>query len=256
MVKTNLNKIISYAKNKSNDKNEKYFKKLLEYNLSMLNYLSDLNNILNKIVDNTNIYSNKKLLYSSTDTKPKAKVVFTNNGITSSSGLENSEKLLNAFEKQYNKINERLKKVKNKEYIADVKEKVKNLDEEIAKYEKENRHLYKEQKIQENYMKNIENEKTPDYFENEMAKKKGICERFQKEFIKTSKKIEKGKDYIKSNEKKINGLKDKCNSLTQKAKDMYELDKFEPIEKLKKEVKKKSLKLKEKKRNMKQISIR
>ena len=35
MVKTNLNKIISFSQNHSNNKNEKYFKKSLEYNLSM-----------------------------------------------------------------------------------------------------------------------------------------------------------------------------------------------------------------------------
>ena len=241
MVKANLNKIISFAQNQSNNKNEKYFKKSLEYNLSMLNYLSDLNNILKKIVDNTNIYSNKKILYSSTDTKPKTKIVFTNASCIS--GLENSEKMLNLYEKQYNKINDRLKTIKNKEYINNLKAKIKALDEEIAKYEQENRNIYKEQKIQENYMKNNENEKSPDYFENELIKKKGICERFQKEFIKTSKKIEKGKEYIKSNEQKISDLYDKYNNLVQMAKDMYDIERFEPVEKLKKRSKEKRLKI-------------
>ncbi len=241
IVKKNLNKIISYDKNQTNKKNEKYFKKLFEFNLSMLNYLSDLNNILNKIVENTNIYSNKKILYSSTDNKCRSKIIFTNSSV--SSGIENTEKMLNLYEKQFNKVNERLIKIKNKDYINDLRTKIKNIDEEIVKYEQENRNLYKEQKIQENYIKIMEGEKGPEFFENEFNKKLGICERFENEFIKTSKKIEKGKEYIQSNELKINDLNDKCNNLTKLAKDMYDIDKFEPVEKIKKRSRQKKLKI-------------
>ena len=64
--------------------------------------------------------------------------------------------------------------------------------------------------------------------------------------MKVSKKIEKDKEYIKSNEQKINILNEKCNNLTQMAKDMLDVDQFESIDTSKKEVKKKDLKLKEK----------
>ena len=246
LVKANLNKIISFDKNQQNNltKKEKNIKKIAEYNLSMLNYLSDLSNILNKLVDNQNIYSKKNLLYSSADIKSRPKIYFTNSSPVS--GLENSEKMLKLYEKQYNKIAERLKKIKNIDYINDLKTKINKFNQEISTYEKENRKLYKDQIIEENKIKNIESGKSPESYENDLKKKIEICDKFQNEFVKTSRKIEKGKEYINSNDQKINTLNEKCENLTKMAKDMYNIEKFETIEKIKKRSKEKKLKIERK----------
>ena len=248
LVKTNFNKILSFDKDQSNINNkDKYFKKISEYNLNMLNYLSNLSDLLNKLVESHNIYTNKRLLYSSTDNKHKNKILLTNGSPTS--GLDNTEKILNIYEKQYNKITERLKKIKNKEYINDLKSKINNLNEEISIYQQENRDLHKNQKIQENLQNSNNNyNKSPDTIENNLKKKIEICDKVQNEFVKTTKKIENDKNHINSNEKKIQSLNEKFNNLTQMAKDMYDIEYFESIEKIKKRSKEKKLKIERKTR--------
>ena len=248
LVKTNFNKILSFDKDQSNINNkDKYFKKISEYNLNMLNYLSNLSDLLNKLVESHNIYTNKRLLYSSNENKHKNKILLTNASPTS--GLDNTEKILNIYEKQYNKITERLKKIKNKEYINDLKSKINNLNEEISIYQQENRDLHKNQKIQENLQNSNNNyNKSPDTIENNLKKKIEICDKVQNEFVKTTKKIENDKNHINSNEKKIQSLNEKFNNLTQMAKDMYDIEYFESIEKIKKRSKEKKLKIERKTR--------
>ena len=247
MVKNNINKILLSYQNQNKTKKEKYIKKLSEYNLSLLNHLSELSNLLNKIVDNQKIYANKNLLYSSNDTKPKPKIIFVNN--TPALDLENTEKMLNSYEKQYTKVTERLTKIKNEQYANDLKSKINNLNKEISLIEQENRELHKRQIIQGNLLKNNGSpEKSPELMENNLKKKKEICDKVQNEFIKTSKKIENDKEHIKSNEEKINILNEKCNNLTQMAKDIYDIEQFETIDKIKKRSQEKKVKFERKKR--------
>ena len=247
MVKNNINKILLSYENQNKTKKEKYIKKLSEYNISLLNHLSELSNLLNKIVDNQKIYTNKNLIYSSTDTKPKPKIIFVNN--TPTIGLENTEKMLNLYERQYTKVTERLKKIKNEQYANDLKSKINNLNKEISIIEQENRDLHKKQIIQGNLLKNNGSpDQSPELMENNLKKKKEICDKVQNEFIKTSKKIENNKEHIKSNEEKINILNEKCNNLTQMAKDMYDIEQFESIDKIKKRSKEKKIKFERKKR--------
>jgi len=245
-IKSNFNKILSFKpeENKNeylNDekRKDKYLKKLSDYNLSMLNHLSELSNLLNKIVDNQNIYANKNLMYNSLDIKPKTIL------LTNESKLDNLEKMLHLNKKQYNKINERLTKIKNEKYINELKSKINGINQEISIYEQENRNLHKNQLIQENLLKNS-NGKNLENMENNLKKKIEICDKFENEYMKASKKIEKDKEYIKSNEQKINILNEKCNNLTQMAKDLYDIEYFESIDKIKKRSKEKKLKIERK----------
>ena len=245
-IKSNFNKILSFKpeENKNeylNDekRKDKYLKKLSDYNLSMLNHLSELSNLLNKIVDNQNIYANKNLMYNSLDIKPKTIL------LTNESKLDNLEKMLHLNEKQYNKMNERLTKIKNEKYINELKSKINGINQEISIYEQENRNLHKNQLIQENLLKNS-NGKNLENMENNLKKKIEICDKFENEYMKASKKIEKDKEYIKSNEQKINILNEKCNNLTQMAKDLYDIEYFESIDKIKKRSKEKKLKIERK----------
>ena len=196
-IKSNFNKILSFKpeENKNeylNDekRKEKYLKKLSDYNLSMLNHLSELSNLLNKIVDNQNIYANKNLMYNSLDIKPKTIL------LTNESKLDNLEKMLHLNEKQYNKMNERLTKIKNEKYINELKSKINGINQEISIYEQENKNLHKNQLIQENLLKNS-NGKNLENMENNLKKKIEICDKFENEYMKASKKIEKDKEYIK-----------------------------------------------------------
>ena len=198
------------------------------------------------IVENQNIYSNKKLIYSSVDTNTKSKPLPERR--FSTAGIENTEKLLNVYQKQYNKITERLEKVKSKDYINDLKSKINNINQEIASIEKENRELHRNQIIQENLLSNNSSGKSPEKMESNLKKKVEQKDKILNDFIKTSKKIENDKEAIKSNEEKINILNEKYNNLTQMAKDMYNIEKFEAIDKIKKKSKEKKDKIARKKR--------
>ena len=202
MIKENLNKTLSNQKQNLSvniNKKEKYIKKLSEYNLSMLNQLSELNNILNKIVQNQNIYANKKLLYFSAERKQKPKEL-NQAKLYSSSGLESSEKILNVYQKEYNKLIKRLEEVKSKEYITKLKSDINEISQAINVIEKDNRDLNKKQIIKGNLLKNNSTGKVPESSENNLKKKIEAYEKMQNIFIKTSKKIEIDKEAINSNE--------------------------------------------------------
>ena len=241
MIKENINKTLSNQKQNLSvniNKKEKFLKKLSEYNLSMLNQLSELSNILNKIVQNQNIYANKRLLYFSAERKQKPKELNQTN-VYSSSGLESSEKMLNVYQKEYNKIIKRLEEVKSKDYIIKLKSDINELSQTINVIEKDNRDLHKKQIIKGNLLKNNSTGKVPESTENNLKKKIETYEKMQKVFIKTSKKIEADKEAINSNEEKINILNDKCNNLKKMAKDLYDIKKFEKVDKIKKRSKEK-----------------
>lgn len=241
MIKENINKTLSNQKQNLSvnvNKKEKFIKKLSEYNLSMLNQLSELSNILNRIVQNQNIYANKKLLFFSAERKQKSKEL-NQTKLYSSSGIESSEKMLNVYQKEYNKIIKRLEEVKSKDYITKLKSDINEISQTINVIEKDNRDLHKKQIIKGNLLKNNSTGKVPESTENNLKKKIETYEKMQKVFIKTSKKIENDKEAINSNDEKINILNDKCNNLKKMAKDLYDIKKFEKVDKIKKRSKEK-----------------
>lgn len=198
MIKENFNKILSNQKQNLSvnvNKKEKLLKKLSEYNLSMLSQLSDLSGILNKIVQNQNIYANKKLLYFSAERIQKSKEI-NQTKIYSISGLESSEKMLNIYQKEYNKIIKRLEEVKSTDYITKLKSDINEINQTINVIEKDNRDLHKKQIIKGNLLKNNSTGKVPESTENNLKKKIEIYEKLQKVFIKTTKKIELDKEAI------------------------------------------------------------
>ena len=243
-IKANFNKIVEYfnnIKSKPYKNKDKYIKKLSEYNMTLLNYLGELSILLNKILDNPKLYSNINLL-NSEDIHQKSRFIFINNNQI----LENSEKILLMYEKQYNKINDRLNKIKSDEYIANLKSNISNINEEINKYEKENIELKKGQIIFENSLKNKISGKSPDSMDINIQKKLDICKKIEIEFIKTSKRIENNKEEIQNNSEKINILNEKCQNLKKMAKDIYDIKQFEAVEKIKQKSKEKKEKIQRK----------
>lgn len=241
IIKENLNKILSNQKQNLSvnvNKKAKFLKKLSEYNLSMLNQLSNLSGILNKIVQSQNIYANKKLLYFSAERKQNSKELIQAK-IYSSSGLESSEKMLNVYQKEYNKIIKRLEEVKSIDYITKLKSDINEISQTINVIEKDNRDLHKKQIIKGYLLKNNSTGKVPESTENNLIKKIEIYEKLQKVFNKITKKIEIDKEAINSNDEKINILNDKCNNLKKMAKDLYDIKKFEKVDKIKKRSKEK-----------------
>ena len=247
-IKTNFNKIIS-SFNKLKPKNfktqEKYLKKLSEYNITLLNYLGELSTLLNKIIDNPKLFSSKKKL-NLNETKSKSKFISSNNNNNNQIIFENSEKLIALYQKQYNKITERLAKVKSDEYINKLNSSISNINKEISKYEKENIELKKAQIIFENSLKNKNNIKTSQSMENNLQIKLDLCNKIQNEYLKTSKKIENNKEEIQNNSEKINILNQKCQNLKKMAKDMYDIEQFDTVEKIKKKSKEKKEKIQRK----------
>ena len=243
-IKTNFNKIISIFNNikSSPHKNkDKYIKKLSEYNMTLLNYFGELSTLLNKLLDNPKIYTNKNLL-NSLEIIPKQRIIFTQNNQI----FENPENILSKYEKQYNKIKERLTKIKSDNFLNDLQTNISKINNEIIKYEKENIELKKEQILYENSFKNIINGKTPQTVENNIQKKLDICKRIENVYIKTSKKIDKNNKEITNNSKKINLLSQKCQNLKKMAKDIYSIEQFEPVELIKKKSEEKKEKLERK----------
>ena len=240
-IKATFNKILSNQKQNQKiniNKKEKYLKKLSEYNTSMLNQLSELSKVLKKIVENQNIYANKKLLINSSDTGSSK----GENKISAISNLESSEKMLKIYEKQYNNLIERLEKIKSKDYIINLKSSINKEAQNIAFIEQENRDLYKNQIIQGNLLSNNSTGKTPESMENNLKKKSGDYDKLKIIFKKITNKIENDQEVTKENEQKLNVLNDKYNNLVNMAKDMYNIEKFENVEKIKKRSKEKRVK--------------
>ena len=240
-IKATFNKILSNQKQNQKiniNKKEKYLKKLSEYNTSMLNQLSELSKVLKKIVENQNIYANKKLLINSSDTGSSK----GENKISALSNLESSEKMLKIYEKQYNNLIERLEKIKSKDYIINLKSSINKEAQNIAFIEQENRDLHKNQIIQGNLLSNNSTGKTPESMENNLKKKSGDYDKLKIIFKKITNKIENDQEVTKENEQKLNVLNDKYNNLVKMAKDMYNIEKFENVEKIKKRSKEKRVK--------------
>ena len=240
-IKATFNKILSNQKQNQKiniNKKEKYLKKLSEYNTSMLNQLSELSKVLKKIVENQNIYANKKLLINSSDTGSSK----GENKISAISNLESSEKMLKIYEKQYNNLIERLEKIKSKDYIINLKSSINKEAQNIAFIEQENRDLHKNQIIQGNLLSNNSTGKTPESMENNLKKKSGDYDKLKIIFKKITNKIENDQEVTKENEQKLNVLNDKYNNLVNMAKDMYNIEKFENVEKIKKRSKEKRVK--------------
>ena len=240
-IKATFNKILSNQKQNQKiniNKKEKYLKKLSEYNTSMLNQLSELSKVLKKIVENQNIYANKKLLINSSDTGSSK----GENKISALSNLESSEKMLKIYEKQYNNLIERLEKIKSKDYIINLKSSINKEAQNIAFIEQENRDLHKNQIIQGNLLSNNSTGKTPESMENNLKKKSGDYDKLKIVFKKITNKIENDQEVTKENEQKLNVLNDKYNNLVKMAKDMYNIEKFENVEKIKKRSKEKRVK--------------
>ena len=240
-IKATFNKILSNQKQNQKiniNKKEKYLKKLSEYNTSMLNQLSELSKVLKKIVENQNIYANKKLLINSSDTGSSK----GENKISAISNLESSEKMLKIYEKQYNNLIERLEKIKSKDYIINLKSSINKEAQNIAFIEQENRDLHKNQIIQGNLLSNNSTGKTPESMENNLKKKSGDYDKLKIIFKKITNKIENDQEVTKENEQKLNVLNDKYNNLVKMAKDMYNIEKFENVEKIKKRSKEKRVK--------------
>mgnify|MGYP006873016277 CR=1 FL=1 len=242
-IKSTFNKILSNQKQNQKvniNKKEKYLKKLSEYNTSMLNQLSELSKVLKKIVDNQNIYANKKLVINSSDdnswpNKAESK-------ISPVSNLESSEKMLKVYERQYNNLIERLERIKSKDYIINLKSNISKENQNIAFVEQENRDLHKNQIIQGNLLNNNSTGKTPESMENNLKKKSGDYDKLKLVFKKITNKIENDQEVTKENEQKLNVLNEKYNNLVKIAKDMYNIEKFENVEKIKKRSKEKRIK--------------
>ena len=248
-IKTNFNKIVSAFNNikpKNFKAKDKYIRKLSDYNITLLNYLGELSTFLNKLLDNQKLYTSKKILNSSMANHPKSRYIFSNNTNNNQFIFENSEKLIALYQKQYNKITERLTKIKSDEYINNLNSSIANINKEISKYEKENIELKKGQIIFENSLKNKNSGKTSQSMDNNLQIKLDLCNKIQNEFLKTSKRIENNKEEIQNNSEKINILNQKCQNLQKMAKDMYDIDQFEAVEKIKKKSKEKKDKIQRK----------
>ena len=242
-IKSTFNKILANQKQNKKiniNKKERYLKKLSEYNTSMLNLLSLLSKVLQKIVENQNIYANKKLLINSSDDNTSSNKA--ENKISLTSNLESSEKMLKIYEKQYNNLIERLERVKSIDYISNLKSSINKETQNIAFIEKENRDLHKNQIIQSNLLSNNSTGKTPESMENNLKKKSGEYDKLKIVFKKITAKIENDQEVTKENEQKLNILNEKYNNLVKMAKDMYKIEKFENVEKIKKRSKEKKVK--------------
>ena len=229
-IKEEFNTILSYdsSNNKKSDKAK--LKKISKFNFKMINQLNQLNDFLNFLIDNKNIYREKSLFIS--PIKPKKQSDYES---IISTNLESSEKILIAFSKQYNKIEERLSQIKNDQYLSEIKSQINGLNQEISILEKENKSLRKEQILTENSFQKKENNHNANKLDNVYTEKSNEFSKYSDAISKINNKIENDKETIKINETKINELNNKCKELTQFAKNNYGINEINKIENLQRE---------------------
>ena len=223
-IKNDIDKIIQ-----SNITNEF---DLSRENAKMFSLFSQLNKITNLITDGTKL--NIKSKYNN------------NNSIKENEQISdpsiNNEKIINRYENEYNKLQNKIKKFKNPELEEKLEIEKRKITNDIIFYEKENHNLKQLQKINEyRFERQLKNPNTRQIqlkrFENEY-------EKLKKDYDKVVNNIEKNKQRQKDYDAKLEELKNFKKRIEELAKDMYNITEFKKVDNTEKEEKEKK-KLKE-----------
>ena len=198
-------------KNQNNDNNNKVLKNQ--------NKKIDKNQNNNKIIKNQN--NNKKI---NNQNKNESKQDEKNKPPPTK--LEINKKLLESFMKQYNLLSEKYNKISKDDYIQNLKNEKESYALEISQIEQDNKKLKKNQIKNEGKLK-----KGGSFNDSEYKDKLDTCQRLENEYNSIVRKIGPLEERIKYYGDKINKLNKNKEELIQKAKDKYNMDNPEKIDK-------------------------
>ena len=198
-------------KNQNNDNNNKALKNQ--------NKKIDKNQNNNKIIKNQN--NNKKI---NNQNKNESKQDEKNKPPPTK--LEINKKLLESFMKQYNLLSEKYNKISKDDYIQNLKNEKESYALEISQIEQDNKKLKKNQIKNEGKLK-----KGGSFNDSEYKDKLDTCQRLENEYNSIVRKIGPLEERIKYYGDKINKLNKNKEELIQKAKDKYNMDNPEKIDK-------------------------
>ena len=198
-------------KNQNNDNNNKVLKNQ--------NKKIDKNQNNNKIIKNQN--NNKKI---NNQNKNESKQDEKNKPPPTK--LEINKKLLESFMKQYNLLSEKYNKISKDDYIQNLKNEKESYALKISQIEQDNKKLKKNQIKNEGKLK-----KGGSFNDSEYKDKLDTCQRLENEYNSIVRKIGPLEERIKYYGDKINKLNKNKEELIQKAKDKYNMDNPEKIDK-------------------------
>ena len=198
-------------KNQNNDNNNKVLKNQNK------KIVKNQNN--NKIIKNQN--NNKKI---NNQNKNESKQDEKNKPPPTK--LEINKKLLESFMKQYNLLSEKYNKISKDDYIQNLKNEKESYALEITQIEQDNKKLKKNQIKNEGKLK-----KGGSFNDSEYKDKLDTCQRLENEYNSIVRKIGPLEERIKYYGDKINKLNKNKEELIQKAKDKYNMDNPEKIDK-------------------------
>lgn len=198
-------------KNQNNDNNNKVLKNQ--------NKKIDKNQNNNKIIKSQN--NNKKI---NNQNKNESKQDEKNKPPPTK--LEINKKLLESFMKQYNLLSEKYNKISKDDYIQNLKNEKESYALEITQIEQDNKKLKKNQIKNEGKLK-----KGGSFNDSEYKDKLDTCQRLENEYNSIVRKIGPLEERIKYYGDKINKLNKNKEELIQKAKDKYNMDNPEKIDK-------------------------
>ena len=199
-------------KNQNNDNNNNKV-------LKNQNKKIDKNQNNNKIIKNQN--NNKKI---NNQNKNESKQDEKNKPPPTK--LEINKKLLESFMKQYNLLSEKYNKISKDDYIQNLKNEKESYALEISQIEQDNKKLKKNQIKNEGKLK-----KGGSFNDSEYKDKLDTCQRLENEYNSIVRKIGPLEERIKYYGDKINKLNKNKEELIQKAKDKYNMDNPEKIDK-------------------------
>ena len=213
-------------------------------NQEMIAYLEQLNNVLSQIISNKRIMQ-KESNKSKTKTPNKTPEQIYQE---QQKMIGNSEKLLEAYKKEYSQLQQKLDLIKNPEHLETLKSQLSLLDKKIEEYNINNRKLKNEQKLNEIAIS--KQNRGENKFELELKRLNMDYDNFNRQNEKFKLKINDAKRQEGENDIKIKQLNEFLQKLHTIAKDLYNITEYENVKKEEKNEKKNQEKLKNLQRNM------
>lgn len=188
-----------------------------EINL-MLNLLDYLNVILDVIINHQRLPKIPPKTYREKESEEKI----------ASLQLQNKEKIVSVYKKQYEKLKARLDEVSSDDYVLKLTERIQKLNEDLSNINKDNRQLKTNQIISENLFKKKINS---DSITNHLSKLMTDCNKQKTDCDNITKKIQKNLEIIKKNDEKIKKLENDLKEIDSTAHQQFHFVDYDNVKK-------------------------
>ena len=200
---------------------------LSKQNVKMLSLFTQLNKITTLITKGTKLTVKSK--YTNNNNNKENEQI--------SDPSINNEKIINRYENEYLKLQDKINKFKNPELEENLEFEKRKIISDINFYERENHNLKQLQKINEyRFERQLKN---PNTRQVQLKRFENDYEKLKKEYDKVVNNIEKNKQKQKDYDAKLEELKNFKNRIEEMAKDMYNITEFKKVSEAQKEEKEK-----------------